>query len=261
MPNIVTVTHAGEIAIVALNTPEHRNALSMDMRARLIDILRQMHADPACKAIVLTGTGGEFCAGGDLKESITNTFEPPAIRTPKRLRLLHDIVREIVSGPKAVVAAVDGHAYGAGMSIAAACDLVVAGPTAKFCAAFGRVGLIPDAGLICSLSQRMSVARSRQLILSARVLDAEHAEIFGLVDELAEAGKTIELAITRARQFANTAPLAASHVRDIFLSGKLSLEEVFASEMQVQPLLTASEDYMEARAAFAEKRKPVFVGR
>jgi enoyl-CoA hydratase/carnithine racemase len=259
MAELVTVEINEQIAILSLNNPAQRNALDEQMRLQITHSLHLLNEDNDCRAIVLTGSNGEFCAGGNLKSDIRS--EPPAIRTPRLLHMLHDMIIALAVGKKPVVAAVDGHAYGAGLSLAVACNYIVAGPTAKFCASFGKVGLIPDAGLFWSLPRRIGVVRGQQMILSACSVDVDNAVRIGLVDEKAAAGETIERALIIAKQYAQVAPLVAAHVRDIMHVGFMQMEEAFVAEMRVQPMMTATEDYKEGRAAFAERRKPHFKGR
>lgn len=261
MAELVTLTQRESIAIVSLNNPAQRNTLSVDMRLAVTRVLRDLGEADDCRAIVLTGSDGEFCAGGNLKASISDPAEPPSVRTPKLLNMLHDMVRAVVDGRKPVIAAVDGHAFGAGLSLAAVCDYVVAGPTAKFCASFGRVGLLPDAGLLWSLPRRIGVVRSQQMMLTACAIDVHEAFRTGLVDEIAEDGHTVEAAVAAAKQFTRVAPLAAAHIREIMHSNVGDIADAFDAELRIQPLLAGSEDYVEGRTAFVEKRQPRFRGR
>jgi 2-(1,2-epoxy-1,2-dihydrophenyl)acetyl-CoA isomerase len=214
-----------------------------------------------CRAIVLTGAGGNFCAGGDLKSRLSNEDDPPEIRTPRLLAMLHEIIRLIVQGSTPVIAAVDGHATGAGLSLAAACEFIVAGPDAKFCASYGRVGLVPDAGLLWSLPRRIGTIRARNMMLTAAGIDLDTALRIGLADMAAPEGETLTRAIEIAHNYRRVAPLAAAHIKEILADDGLSLDEAFAAELRIQPQLTGSADYLEARAAFAEKRQPRFIGR
>ena len=137
--------------------------------------------DDGCRAIVIAGAGACFSAGADLKEPIRDAAD-----RRHRLNLLHQVVRLIVTGPKPVIAAVDGAAYGAGFSFAAACDLVVATRQAQFGAAFGRIGLMPDAGLLWSLPQRVGFGLARELVFTGRPVDGEEAKAVGIADVLVE---------------------------------------------------------------------------
>jgi 2-(1,2-epoxy-1,2-dihydrophenyl)acetyl-CoA isomerase len=260
MTNLVLTELREQIGIVTLNNAAQRNALSVDMRLAIAAALRELNSNSECRAVILAGAGGNFCAGGDLKSRLSNAEEPPEIRTPRLLSMLHEIIRLIAEGSKPVIAAVDGHATGAGLSLAAACDYIVAGPTAKFCASYGRVGLVPDAGLLWSLPRRIGTIRARNMMLTAAGIDLETALRIGLADMVATEGETLSTAFEIAHNYLRVAPLAAAHIKEVLAADSLSLDEAFEAELRIQPQLTGSADYMEARAAFAEKRQPRFIG-
>jgi 2-(1,2-epoxy-1,2-dihydrophenyl)acetyl-CoA isomerase len=261
MTDLVLTELRDHIGILTHNDPSRRNAFTVEMRLAAAKALREFMHNDECRAIVICGAGDTFCAGGDMKSAISNIEEPASVRTPRMLSMMHDLIRLIVEGSKPVIAAVDGHATGAGLSLAAACDYIVAGPTAKFCASFGRVGLVPDAGLLWSLPRRIGLVRARNLMLTAAAIDLETALRIGLADMAAAEGETISTAVDIAHNYLRVAPLAAAHIKEILSGDMLSLEEAFEAELRVQPQLTGSADYMEARSAFAEKRTPRFVGR
>jgi 2-(1,2-epoxy-1,2-dihydrophenyl)acetyl-CoA isomerase len=261
MTELVLTEVRDHIGIVTHNDPDRRNALSVEMRLAVAKALRELFRDDECRAIVLTGAGGTFCAGGDMKSAISNIEEPAAVRTPRMLSMMQDIIRLIAEGSKPVIAAVDGHASGAGLSLAVACDYIIAGPTAKFCASFGRVGLVPDAGLLWSLPRKIGTVAARNVMLTAAVMNRAYALQIGIVDMEAEEGETLSTAIDIAHNYMRVAPLAAAHIKELMSGAPLSLNDAFAAELRIQPLLTGSEDYMEARAAFGEKRPPRFVGK
>jgi 2-(1,2-epoxy-1,2-dihydrophenyl)acetyl-CoA isomerase len=261
MTDLVLTELRDHIGILTINNPAQHNALSVEMRLAIAHALREFFREEDCRAIVLCGSGGSFCAGGDMKSSISNEDEPASVRTPRMLSMMHDIIRLIAEGRKPVIAAVDGHASGAGLSLAAACDYVVAGPTAKFCASFGRVGLVPDAGLLWSLPRKIGVVHARNMMLTAAVINREYALRVGLADMAANDGETISTALEMAHNYLRVAPLAAEHIKELLSGDPLSLEDAFAAELRIQPQLTGSADYIEARAAFGEKRQPRFVGR
>lgn len=261
MTDLVLTEMRDQIGILTNNNPAQRNALSVEMRLAMAQALREFFVNDDCRAIIICGAGDSFCAGGDMKAAISDVEDPPAIRTPRLLTMMHDIIRLIAEGSKPVIAAVDGHATGAGLSLAAACDYIVAGPTAKFCASFGRVGLVPDAGLLWSLPRRIGTIRARNLMLTAASIDVETALRIGLADMLAPMGETVQTAFEIAHNYLRVAPLAAAHIKDVLAGDGLTLDEAFAAELHIQPQLTGSADYLEARAAFAEKRSPHFIGR
>ncbi|MEX3909997.1 enoyl-CoA hydratase/isomerase family protein, partial [Paraburkholderia sp. BR14319] len=135
---VVQVRREGDVSVVTMNYPERRNAFSMKMRLALTEVFqRLMNDDPDTRAIVLTGAGGHFCAGGDLSEMHAAT--PPLLALRERIAVGVRLFKLIYTGTKPVVAAVEGTCYGAGVSLAAACDVVVSAETAKYSCAFGKV--------------------------------------------------------------------------------------------------------------------------
>ena len=255
-PQTVIVSREGPVAVVMLNEPAKRNALTMELRTALLASLDGCIVDAGCRAIVLTGAGGAFCSGGDL--STMRSGDPMGAR--RRLAIVHDILRRIAAGPKPVVAAVEGAAFGAGLALAAAADVVVADRSARFCASFGRVGLMPDAGLLWSLPPRVGLGAARRMMLEAAVVSGEEAASIGLVDVLAPAGETLALAIARATKMARMAPLSIAMTKAAFARGTDDLERVLAYEMDGQPMLFQTTDHAEGLDAFKNKREPVFKG-
>jgi 2-(1,2-epoxy-1,2-dihydrophenyl)acetyl-CoA isomerase len=254
---VVKVERDGPVAIFTLSYPERRNALSLPLRLELLDRLRAANTDPDCRAIVITGEGGHFCSGGDV--SSFDSITPLSGR--ERLRLVHDIVREIIRGATPVIAAVEGHAAGAGLCLAAACDIVVASRDAKFSCTFNRIGMMPDAAGVWSLPQRMGLGKAKLMMMSGRVVGGEAAERDGLVDQLAEPGQALADARALAAEIAQTAPLSHAVVKSVLARGPGPLEEALAAELDGQALLYSSEDFQEGRTAFMQKRPAVFRGR
>lgn len=260
MSQLVEQRREDGIVILTLSVPERRNAISLEMRKQLARELRAACADSACRAIVLTGAGGNFCSGGEVKPVNGGASSPDPQGTRRNVAILHEIVRMLVAGPKPTVAAVEGFAYGAGFSLAAACDHLVAAAGAKFCASFGRIGLMADAGLIWSLSQRVGASHARNILLTGRVVEAEDARQMGLANTLTGPGQALDAALEAAREMTHAAPLATAAMKAVLARGPLSLETVLAAEADLQPMLTMSQDYVEGRAAFRERRPPVFRG-
>jgi 2-(1,2-epoxy-1,2-dihydrophenyl)acetyl-CoA isomerase len=254
MSELVLVARDGMIATVTLNDPTHLNLFSPAMRDGLIDAFRQLNDDPDCRAIVLAAAGKDFSAGGDMKSMTEKSAMQMRARLAKGSSVL---ARLLVAGNKPVIAAVEGNAYGAGLSLAAAAEYVVAARTAKFCAAFLRIGLIPDVGLLWTLPRRVGRGRAMKLMALARPVDASEAERIGLVDELTEPGSALEAAKKVARDFAEMPPVATSLLKWAMSRG---LEDVLRQEIDLQPVSFVSNDHAEAKAAFFEKRRPSFRG-
>lgn len=247
----------GNVTLLTLSYPERRNALSMPLRDAFAEQLQAALDDPDCRVIVLTGEGDHFCSGGDI--SSFGGITAPAGRP--RLQKIHRVVRMLVRGEKPVIAAVEGHAAGAGLCIAACCDIVVASREAKFSCTFNKIGLLPDLGGLWAVPQRMGLGRTKMLMMSGRVLDAEPASRQGLVDELCEPGKALDTAMQLASEIAANAPLSHGLIKSALARGPMPLEDLLALEVDAQAVLFGSEDFQEGTKAFMEKRKPAFKGR
>jgi 2-(1,2-epoxy-1,2-dihydrophenyl)acetyl-CoA isomerase len=215
----------------------------------------------SCRAIVLTGAEGNFCSGGQLNVASGDAaLKPDAERSRRNIAVLQDVVRILSAGPKPSIAAVEGFAFGAGLSLAAACDVLIAGESARFCASFGKIGLMADAGLIWSLPQRVGPARAREIMFTGRVVDSAEASATGMANRIVATGDALAAAIEVARGFGLIAPLAIASMKSVLATGPNSLEAVLQAESDAQPKLTLSQDYSEGRAAFKERRAPVFRG-
>ncbi|MDX1504698.1 MAG: enoyl-CoA hydratase/isomerase family protein [Spongiibacter sp.] len=254
----ITLNKQGAISLIQLNNPKRRNALSREMTTLLADALREAHADEECRAIVLSGAGEHFCAGGDVSAM---QAERPILGSRLRIEHAHHIVRLLAAGPKPVVCAIEGVAYGLGMSLALACDIVVAAEGSSMCAVFNKVGLVPDMGLMWTLAQRVGVARSKQLCFSAEAIDLESALGLGLVDHRADKGAAVAVALDRAAAFTRSAPMPIALVKAAYAKGFGSLEDALRAEVDYQPALYLSADHQEGVNAFFEKRKPEFKGK
>lgn len=257
MAKVVKSYREGATGFVILNQPDNRNAMTGEMRAGLKAALRSMVADPAVRAIVIAGTGKAFCAGGDLKSLSTETNATMLLRQHDSQELL----RLIMTGDKPVIAAVDGFAVGAGLSIACACDIVVAGPEARFGAVFGKVGLGPDLGLTWTLPRRVGMGRARLMLLTGRLVDPQKAAAWGIVDEIVGAGEALEAATAIAGEIAANAPLPAGIARRALAQPFAGLDQALDFESLCQSMLIGTKDFAEGAAAFFEKRKPDFTGR
>jgi enoyl-CoA hydratase/carnithine racemase len=256
---LVKLACSGGTATVTLNRPEKRNALSLAMRDQLVSALDQCVGNTECHAIVLTGAGNAFCSGADLRE--TTGDQKPSLEDRKhRLVLLQKVVSRIIMSPKPVIAAVNGAAFGAGLSLVTACDSVIAGEKAEFCAIFSRVGLLPDAGILWTLPRRVGSARASRMLLRGERFSSAAALAIGLVDEIASEGSLLNAAYALAESYRYSAPISIKAIKRTLANEPTSLEAVFAYEAEVQHTLSDSRDSDEAKAAFFEKRMPNFRG-
>jgi enoyl-CoA hydratase/carnithine racemase len=247
----VTEQRDAGVLTLTLDYPERRNALAVPLREDLHRILEAAQGDAEIRAIVLTGAGGVFCSGGDI--SGMDSTDAEAAR--ERMRRTHRIIRLMVAGRLPIVAAVEGWCVGAGLSVACACDTIVAADDARFMAGFGKVGLIADLGLPFTLPARIGAGRARQMFLYGTQLDATSAERIGLVDHLVPKGGALAKATELAAFLAAQASLPIALTKQILAEG---LDRALEDERHFQATCFLSADHAEGRAAFLEKRAPRF---
>lgn len=245
--------------ILTLVNPGKKNAFHAEMRDELNLALDRAFAEVDVKAVILTGAEGDFCSGADLTRLAAADPSKDAVRS--RMASMHALVRRITGGPKPIIAAIEGVAAGAGLSLAIAADVVVADPGARFVAAFARVGLFPDMGILQTLPNRVGLPLARRLLMEGRTVSAEEAVRTGLADQLATSGRALDEALAVARGFENAAPLTVRAVKNALAAGVPDLETVLALEGDAVPRLASSEDHLAARTAFLNKAPVVFQGR
>jgi 2-(1,2-epoxy-1,2-dihydrophenyl)acetyl-CoA isomerase len=248
------------VATVMLDRPP-RNALEHAMANDLDAVLTDLAGDEGVRAVVLTGAGPAFCAGGDLKVLAAELADPEAARA--FMRACHRSILAIAEMEKPVIAAVNGDAAGAGWSIALACDLIVAAKSARFIMAFVKVGLVPDLGGAWQLTQLVGQHKAREWTMLGDVVTADEAARFGVVNRVVE---TPEAALPAARALA--AQLAAGPALSLALMkgmvaryGTLSLADALEDEAEAQAIAAQSEDFQEGVRAFQQKRPPTFKGK
>lgn len=247
-------TGADGLCVLTLNEPERRNPVGHATRLALSAALSEAASDEAVRAVVLTGAGGHFCAGGDIRDQADRSLAAHR----ERFSVISDLVLRMARFPKPLVAAVEGWAAGGGFALALACPVVVAARDARFVASFTKIALMPDMGLLSTLPARIGPARARRLILTNRVVEAPEAETSGIVDALADPGAALRVASELALAEADTPAMARQFIVDWFAR---DLSDALAYEQSLQPMLLNSADAAEGRAAFAEKRPPKFQGR
>ncbi|MEJ0027254.1 MAG: enoyl-CoA hydratase/isomerase family protein [Rhizomicrobium sp.] len=242
---------AGHVALLEIDNPP-MNALGRGPRAELLARLDEIDADKSVRAVVLTGRGGAFCSGDDLKEQTEANKAGSRAHFGEFGRVLERI--ETFRLP--VIAAVNGHCLGGGLELASVCDIRVASTAARFVCAGVNVGLMAST---YRLPRLIGVARAKHMLLTGLPHDAETAEKFGLVTAVHAPDALMGEAIKLAQRIASRAPLSVEAVkRNASLAPNLSPEEAAELNAKELAVLSSSADHREALAAFAEKREPKF---
>lgn len=255
--SILIEQHDG-IATVTLNRPEKLNALNEEMYTQLTEGFDALAADDAVRAVIVTGAGRGFCSGSD----VGGMLKSDLVSGRARLQRRHRMIRNLVNIEKPVIAAVRGPVAGIGFSLALACDLIVAAESAKFSQIFKNIGLIPDGGAVYFLTQRLGIARAKELVYTARMLPAREALAWGVVSRVVADDQLDETAHALAAEFAGSATHALALAKKMFQSMYTpSLEALLEMESLSQGLARLTEDHHEGVTAFREKRKAVFIGR
>ena len=253
----VEASRAGAVLTITLNRPEVLNALNAAVHSGLAAALKQAR-DAEVRAVVLTGAGRGFCVGQDLNE-----FREAPGDVGDRLRATyHPNVLAIRSLEKPVIAAVNGPAAGAGLSLACACDVRIAADSASFVPAFVGIGLVPDSGGTFFVERLLGTARAFEWMTTNRKLTAAEAHAWGLVSEVVETDALGERAAELARIYAEAPTRAIGMTKRLFdRAPTATLEEQLELEAQLQSAATKSDDFREGVEAFLEKRPPRFTGR
>ena len=255
MTELVLVERRGAVAVVTMNLPARRNALGPALYSSLSRTLAELQDDPELRALVLTG-GEHFCVGGDL----SGLDDPPLVMR-QQMQIGQRIIRLLAGGRLPCVAGVEGNAYGAGFSMAMACDFVIVDEGTAFCAAFGRVGLQPDYGLLWSLPQRVGLGLTREIIYFCEPIKGTQAKALGLADQLVPQGQVPGSAIKLAQRLAELPPGTAATTKSVLSRLPLSLDIMLAWEADTQSVLASTSDFREGVKAFTERRAPRFTGR
>ena len=257
---VVEISQVGATAVLTLNRPAQRNAFDYAMREELAAAVARVRDDAAVRAVVLTGAAGHFCAGGDVKVLSEQQGQKRDIfEGRERIRKIHRWLDELIDLEKPLIAAVDGVAFGAGLSLALCADFVLASSRATFCSAFTRLGYVPDTGAMYLLPRAIGLARAKELVFTARVVGADEAKTLGLVHTVCEPDTLLPAALEFAARF-HTAPtealgLAKSVMNRAFESDR---GEVYAQEAMAQAICRESEFHAEAVRRFMAKEAPLY---
>ncbi len=258
--NSVELKIENKIAFITLNRPEVFNSFNREMALELQAVFDDCEANPAVRALVLTGNGKAFCAGQDLKE-VTDPDLNPGFK-----KILEEhynpIITRIRSIKKPIIGAINGVAAGAGANIALACDIVVAHEKVSFIQAFSLIGLVPDSAGTFFLPRLIGFQKAQALAMLGDKIGAEEAEKMGMIYKCVSLDEFEETISKLALKLANMPTKALGFIKELFnKSMRNTLEEQLALESKLQIEAAQSEDYKEGVAAFIEKRKPEFKGR
>jgi len=247
------------VAVITLSNVIRRNSFTPVMRRDIVAKLGELAGETDIRSVVIRGDGDHFCSGADLTAS-AGAGARTYLQHRQYNKEINELGRALAAGPKPTIAAVEGNAAGAGMGVACACDVIVAARNAKFTPLFTKLGVVPEIGILYTLSQRIGVAKARRLLMSSKPMGAEEAFDIGLVDELVEPGATLERALEVGHEFDDCSPLAVALVKEAFANGVASLADAGRLEVDYIPMITRSEDTREGMSAQREKRKPKFGG-
>lgn len=247
------------VAVIALNRPDKRNAINDAMRADLIQVLDWADRSEDVRAIVITGRGKGFCAGGDIaamRERLSAPAGRVGINGWQRQRRTHHLLTMLHDIPKPTIAAVNGAAAGLGCDLALCCDFVIGARDATFVMSYVLRGLIPDGGGMYFLPRRVGLARAKELIFSGRMLSADEALSIDMIERIAEPDTLIADAIAFASTMtagsADALALAKSIMNQSFES---TAEEVFALGSQAQGICYTTDSHRDAVTAFLDRPK------
>jgi len=251
------------IAILTFNRPERMNALTVEIGNVLLPkLFRDLQDDDAVRVLIITGTGKGFCAGADIDELPYMSQLAAKLTRAGRLQAIGAYTLSLYNLEKPVIAAVNGVAAGAGVSLALIADIRIASENARFSMSFVDKGLVPDCGATFTLPRLIGLSRAFELMYGGGVVDAQEAERIGLVNRVVPHDKLIEETVALAKRLAKAPPLALAQTKRALHYGIMnSLEQQLYFETYAQNFCSETEDAREGINSFLEKREPQFKGR
>jgi enoyl-CoA hydratase/carnithine racemase len=253
---------SGKVATITLNRPERKNPLTFDSYGELRDLFREMVYATDIKAVVFTGSGGNFCSGGDVHEIIGPLVKMDMPELLQFTRMTGDMVKAMRACPQPIIAAIDGVCTGAGAMIACASDIRVSTARSKLAFLFVRVGLAgADMGACTLLPRLIGLSRAADLLYTGRVVGGEEAERFGFWNRLVDPDALLSTADGLAKDLADGPTFGHAMTKTmLWQEWSAGLGECIEAEAQAQAICMQTNDFERAYHAFAAKQKPVFEG-
>lgn len=245
------------IAKISLNIPETKNALNLEVRDELLEVLTTLRDDDSIHVVIVTGTGSAFCSGGDIRGMKELTPVTGRIRLKKGQRL----IKSMVELEKPIIAVINGIAAGAGVSLALASDILLASEEARFFISFTRIGLTPDWGQYYFLTLRVGLTKAKELMFTGDPVDAKEAERIGMVNKVYPHKRLEEEARSWAERLSRGPIQSYAMIKAALNRWPGSLENFLEMESVMQAVAFSSDDFEEGRRAFLEKRGPQFKGK
>jgi 2-(1,2-epoxy-1,2-dihydrophenyl)acetyl-CoA isomerase len=264
MSEEVVLTHIeNKVATLTLNRPDKLNALSRDLIGQAVELLKQWSRDPDIGAIVLTGTGRAFCAGGDVSNMAKENAQPESLEQQiDGLRQAQELSWLLYNSPKVTIAAVNGFAMGAGLGICLSCDLRIASEQAKFGTAYAKVGFGGDFGTSWTLARYVGAAKAKEMFFLADIIDATEAYRLGLINRVAPPDELMAQVNEIAARIAHGPLISYRYMKaNINLSQSTDFRTLLDREAETHLRCGMTEDHKEGVRAFMEKRAPNFTGK
>ncbi|WCK56563.1 enoyl-CoA hydratase [Aneurinibacillus sp. Ricciae_BoGa-3] len=258
MDKKVLVDISGSVATITLNNAKRSNSMDEQLCSELAEAVYRVKQDSEIKAVVLTGAGKNFCAGGDL-QSLSSLSDQNEI---KMLHQIHLFILDMLEMEKPIIAAVNGAAAGLGFNLALAADILIAGEQSHFSQGFVKIGLAPDGGGAFLLPRLIGVHRAKMLFFTGDAIDAATAKEWGIVADVVPDQEVVSAAQALAERLAQGATRSIGLTKKLMNKGlEGDFRALLAYEAQVQGELIGTDDFKEGARAFLEKRKPVFSGK